>query len=249
MIVLEEYNFSNVYDLILIIDDSVKSGEGFWNFNKDYFIESVISFEKDSLLHLYIVTTAINYYRHDLRKNPENFDFFIEQIQPLCKYYSINIQVGNITTDEAILKWYDKNIKKIEELFDKMADEVFYILFANRSFLLEFNKLVSETLEEIIPLIPKKYLTQKGTLKRKHIPQWVKNAVFHRDKGRCVFCNTDLTGLINNLNKSNYDHIIPLDKFGVNDPCNIQLTCQSCNLKKTNNDGVTTNYYIPWWNR
>lgn len=64
------------------------------------------------------------------------------------------------------------------------------------------NKMSTETIFEI--KIPRKYLTIKGTISRVPITSWVKKAVFHRDKGRFVFCNTDLTGLVNPLTNSNY---------------------------------------------
>lgn len=74
-----------------------------------------------------------------------------------------------------------------------------------------------------------------------------KRGCFYRDKGKCVFCLKDLTGLISTLTKSNYDHIVPLDLYGTNDPCNIQLTCETCNKKKNSKEGITSNLYTPWW--
>lgn len=57
------------------------------------------------------------------------------------------------------------------------------------------------------------------------IPSSVKIAVWKRDKGRCVKCGSQ-----HNLH---YDHIIPFSKGGSSiDPNNIQLLCQTCNLKK-----------------
>src|SRR5690606_11520791 len=94
---------------------------------------------------------------------------------------------------------------------------------------------------------PKEYITRKGTIKRTNIPVWVKNAVFHRDKGRCVFCNTDLTNLVNTFTKNNYDHIVPLDLYGANDPCNIQLTCERCNKSKSHKESTTSDQYYSWW--
>src|SRR5690606_13289109 len=115
----------------------------------------------------------------------------------------------------------------------------------NRPLLLQFNKLVTNTISSVI--IPQENLTSKGSIKRISIPQWVKSAVFHRDKGRCVFCTTDLTKLVNTLTNSNYDHIVPLDKLGANDPCNIQLACENCNKGKSNRVAATSVFYYPWW--
>ncbi len=41
--------------------------------------------------------------------------------------------------------------------------------------------------------------------------------------------------------------MVPLDFYGTNDPCNIQLACEKCNKTKTNKDGITSDKYIPWW--
>ncbi|MBN9295665.1 MAG: HNH endonuclease [Filimonas sp.] len=248
MTTLQEFKFNYIYELADLIDNSVKAGIEFWNYNNHFFIHAAIKFSKDTLLHLYIVTTAINYHRRDFRKNGSDFEN-----DDMGKWYSLfasyNIKVArfNLNGEREIIEWFDKHIKKFTELFDFMAEEVFYILFANRQFLLEFNNLTSKTVSDT--QFPKHYLTTKGTIKRASIPQWVKTAVYHREKGRCVFCNIDLTGLVNTLTNSNYDHIVPLDLFGTNDPCNIQLTCERCNKSKQNKDGTTSNKYIPWWTR
>lgn len=57
------------------------------------------------------------------------------------------------------------------------------------------------------------------------IPTEVKVQVWKRDKGRCVYCNSDI-----NLH---FDHIIPFSKGGASITVeNIQLLCAKCNLKK-----------------
>ena len=243
---LQEFKFNHIYELVDLIDGSVKAGVSFWNYDEDVFIRSATKFSKETLLHLYIVTTAINYHHKDFRKNGNLIDEdSIEKWYSLFDSYSIKVRKYNFSGKTEIVKWFELNIGNFEELFIKMSDEVFYILFANRQFLLEFNNLTAETILDTE--FPQKHLTPKGTIKRVAIPKWVKDAVFHREKGRCVFCNTDLTGLVNTLTNSNYDHIVPLDLHGTNDPCNIQLTCEKCNKTKTNKDGTTSNKYIPWW--
>ncbi len=245
---LQEFKFNYIYKLADLIDNSVKADVQFWNYNTELFIDSATKFSKNSLLHMYIVTTALNYYHREFRKNGDCIDEdAIGKWYKLFENYNIEIEEFNFDEDSEIIEWYDKNIEKFEELFENMADETFYILFANRQFLLIFNKLVVETIKETE--FPQGLLTQKGTIKRAAIPQWVKIAVYHRDKGRCVFCNTDLTSLVNTLTTINYDHIVPLDLLGTNDPCNIQLACETCNKSKTNKDGTTSSKYIPWWKK
>lgn len=160
--------------------------------------------------------------------------------------YSIQIRKDDLFNKEETYDLVEENSEKFVALFSAMAEEAFHILFYNRNFLLEFNKLVAETIRETE--YPSELITRKGRLKRTSFPQWVRTAIFHRDKGRCVYCNTDLTNLVNTINQKNFDHIVPLDMFGANDPCNIQLTCESCNKSKSGRSSSTSFRYMPWWN-
>lgn len=77
-------------------------------------------------------------------------------------------------------------------------------------------------------------LIDKGMLfgdeaKRPPIPQEIVDAVYRRDKGRCVKC-----GSTKNLQ---LDHIIPFSKGGATSLENLQLLCQKCNLEKSNKIG------------
>ncbi|UKP00137.1 HNH endonuclease [Nostoc sp. UHCC 0870] len=63
---------------------------------------------------------------------------------------------------------------------------------------------------------------------RIHIPQTVRQYVFHRDKYQCQSCGKiaaeiDLT----------IDHIIPLARGGENDISNLHTLCFTCNQRKT----------------
>src|SRR3546814_4546557 len=46
--------------------------------------------------------------------------------------------------------------------------------------------------------------------------KWAQRAVFFRDRGRCVLCEKDLTGLMSIDNVENYDHIVPISGWGIN---------------------------------
>lgn len=65
--------------------------------------------------------------------------------------------------------------------------------------------------------------------KRPPIPREVADAVYSRDRGRCVYC-----GSTENLQ---FDHIIPFSKGGATSLENLQLLCQKCNLEKSNKIG------------
>lgn len=114
----------------------------------------------------------------------------------------------------------------------EIATEVEYILIQNREFLLKFNEHTTPHFRD-------------NPLQRCYIPEWVKRAVLFRDKGCCVFCKKDLTGLYSLLDdkEKQFDHIVPLDEGGINDICNIQLCCQECNNKKSTNSATSFLYH------
>lgn len=66
---------------------------------------------------------------------------------------------------------------------------------------------------------------QKTGPKRDPIPDDVKLLVWSRDGGACIRCGSK--------DQLHFDHIIPVAKGGSNLPVNIQLLCQTCNLKKS----------------
>ena len=61
----------------------------------------------------------------------------------------------------------------------------------------------------------------------RYISVSIKREVWRRDKGECVECSSNL--------RLEYDHIIPFSKGGSNTVRNIQLLCENCNRKKSNN--------------
>jgi len=63
--------------------------------------------------------------------------------------------------------------------------------------------------------------------KREVIPDAVKLYVYKRDEGKCICCGSN--------KELHFDHVIPFSKGGGNTEKNVQLLCQSCNLKKSDN--------------
>lgn len=161
--------------------------------------------------------------------------------EAIKKYRDINVSIKNdfVFDPDDYLETYNNYIEYLnryeDDLFDSVisdiATEIEYILFQNREFLLRFNEQQAVSFED-------------NPRKRVYIPEWVKRAVLFRDKGCCVFCKRDLTGLYSLLedNEKHFDHIVSLNEGGINDVCNIQLSCQECNLKKSDSSRTSTLY-------
>ena len=244
-----EYKFESIYMFADIIYQSVKSEVEFWNFNIEEFVQSATTFQKKSLLHIYTESTLYNYFNREYYKNGDCYnENHIDEWCSIFSTYKVRLKhrefnFENTDNDDCVYEWFLKNESSFKKLFQIIAIEVVHILFANKSFLLEFNKLARKNFNEI----PTELLSEKGTIKRIAIPQWVKKAVFYRDYGHCVFCNKDLTGIFSTMASSNYDHIIPLDKHGFNDICNIQLSCENCNKSKGAKEEIPIYKYEPRW--
>ncbi len=248
---MDEIKLNHIYSFADLIERHIYGHSGFWNYSEPTFVDRSLKFRKETLLHHFIETTIWNYYNREFRKHLDVYvdnEDFIEFLNKLFTHYIIptkefSISENETALEEKFLAWWNEGEFRL--LFNKIADDVFYILFGNRRLLLQFNLLVAETVVD--NTYPLGSLTANDKIKRKNIPQWVKKAVFLRDKGRCTKCTKDLTGLIAIDAKQHYDHMVPLNQHGVNDPSNIQLLCESCNLKKSGTIIETSNLYSRWW--
>lgn len=142
-----------------------------------------------------------------------------------------------------------------EELLDQLADEVFHAVFTNRALLYGLNWIASCIVSELsaeacaeIPEVAQLFRVRgEGKLKRTSPPPWAQKAVFHRDRGRCTYCRTDLTGVYDSLGSLNFDHMIPLAVGGLNDITNLQLLCRACNGEKSDKPLDPGETYRRWF--
>lgn len=158
----------------------------------------------------------------------------------------------NIDSDAAYSYYsYLKEYDIYNSLLKTIVEEVFFIMFLNRHSLMLFHKLIADviTSSEIEELKPndRVWFSNNGILLRKNIPQWAKNAVFYRDRGRCVLCYMDLSHLLSLQNENHFDHIVPLARGGINDVTNLQLLCSDCNYHKSAKDAYTSVMYEKWY--
>jgi hypothetical protein len=214
---------------------------------------SIARFSRTSLLHRYIFAIIAVTERSFFTDKDDLYDddpSLIDEDAALFAEYGIDFvpfdeALASSSGDRPFLTWFQSQEEPaFFPLWEKLTDEVFHLLFANREFLLRFNTSLAAWLETE-PSIGGR--DEKGRVKRCPIPRWVRRAVFYRDRGRCVFCFRDLSGLVDLDSEDNYDHIVPLASEGVNDASNIQLLCGECNRKKSAGTPQTGQRYTPWW--
>lgn len=200
---------------------------------------------KQSLLHDYI-----SFIDYTMREYLLDKHFPMAVINPLVEImdiYGVNYshlgEAPFIGLNDEELSDYDQDLVEefahkmfnlyLEELESTIVSDIFTVLFANKQFLYEFNEQIQWIVLELKLKNHPEFLKKDGVLKRcKYLPRWLQKGVFLRDKGRCQICGTDLTKVLHLDNQENYDHIIPLESGGNNDPTNYQLTCESCNKSK-----------------
>ena len=254
---LVEHNYYDTYYYCLVIQNVVRDPFSYAKkmheiLGEHALLDFLIPFKKESNLHMFtsvIIADVMfeNFYELYERLNDEAFPY-LNRVLELYRLDTItNSQFENfVLNGDYSNDW--------QTLIERMSNEVVQILFLNREFLLSFNQLLADYLEfnegihEYIADYNKNYnLSANRKQLRKAIPTWVKRAVFYRDKGCCVNCFKDLTGLVNLENTINYDHMIPLAKFGFNDVTNIQLLCAECNKEKLHHRVYTSKVYANWW--
>lgn len=153
---------------------------------------------------------------------------------------AVRIELSTFLTHEQFEKSLAEPIRFISN------DAVIFVLFKNRFFIPERNPTNDREREELTLRVKravykdeeelnalKSYVSnveatvqyERDGPQRIAISADVKLLVWTRDGGACVRCGS--------REKLHFDHIIPVAKGGGNDPKNIQILCEPCNLKKS----------------
>lgn len=197
---------------------------------------SIISkWDKTCILHSVINVAIYNYTEwYAYKISPE--EFVGEHIAIITEnkiQSGIRIYKGDYDKnddDDELSQLYESLIGTVKEI---IAESCFILLFSDRDFLFKLQRTISKIVKEISMDDYPDFLKKDGVIKRPKstFPVWLTRAIFFRDKGRCQLCGCDLSNLYKYTNK-NFDHMIPLELSGNNDPTNIQLTCEHCNKSK-----------------
>lgn len=260
------YYYANIIDNILRHDSDTI---GFINLFHERYSPTILKpFQKVSAFHCFIRSIVTDFFLDDMdnynKSSLNEKDLKHPSIklyaEPALLAFDLNYPFKDFCNKkDALITWadiesYNEELTitgHFEELFARIADEVFYILFGNRHLLLRFNLIMafyvqelksSEIEEEVKPLFK-----LNKTLLRKSIPEWSKKATFFRDRGHCCNCGKDLTNITSRREICHYDHIIPLKQGGINDVSNLQLLCSDCNLKKGGKNIYTSSLYEKWY--
>lgn len=263
----ETYYYANIVHNIL--DDPMEYLRNLNNWHEDQEIGLFLQpFPKWSVLHefSYFIISELMYERLDditldSIVNDKKYELWVDQA---LRHHGLktdgfrhwlnarSLPSEEITEDD--IREYHHELGEsgeLDALLTQLTNEVFFLLFGNRTLLARLNNYVAAVVQNIekneLATEFSNLLDRNGVPARAHIPEWVRRAAFFRDRGMCAACNTDLSGLVTVHNDKHFDHIIPLAEGGINDVTNIQLLCGTCNLKKGSRIVGTSNRYEAWY--
>ena len=211
--------------------------------------------QKKTLVHYYIKDLYVQSQDYILEKH-----FPVEvicEMQSLLENYKIDyssigkIDVSELSFDECTDELEDYADKLwnffIDNILDIIVDDVFSILYMDKNFMHEFNRQCSEIIKQLKKVDYPDLLKEDGVIKRiSYYPTWFKRGIEYRDKCRCSICGCDLSSAFTTIVDENFDHIIPLQLGGNNDPSNWQLTCETCNKSKGDRSSEFKNIVFPF---
>ncbi|TYA13499.1 HNH endonuclease [Paenibacillus faecis] len=214
--------------------------------------------QKDTLLHDFLrVRLKLDY---EYFEDKVGYSEIIDEYEKILNTYHVPFlpskEFEGSVNDDGLLKEcedtkfnYIQNLKQLLiPIFEQIVQESFTILFGDRMFLLKFNEIVASITKKMRKYDYPEIMKRDGVVKRAtYIPRWLKDAIFHRDKGKCQVCGRDLSGLMFLGEEIHYDHVIPLNLGGNNDPTNFQLLCKEHNLSKSGTQIITSERYQTYW--
>lgn len=209
--------------------------------------------------------TLVHYYIKDLYVQSQDYildkHFPVEvicEMQSLLENYKIDyssigkIDVSELSFDECTDELEDYAYKLwdffIDNILDIIVDDVFSVLYMDKNFMHEFNRQCSKIIKQLKKIDYPDLLKEDGVIKRiSYYPTWFKRGIEYRDKCRCSICGCDLSSAFTTIVDENFDHIIPLQSGGNNDPSNWQFTCETCNKSKGDRSSEFKNIVFPFW--
>ena len=215
---------------------------------------------KKTILHDYIEAVIMDEYSYLLDKHL--LKEAIDELDECAKYYQLSVaQLGERTfqfdSDGDLIcgNFYDAekyayNFLNLfqQKLLSTLAEDTFTILYSDKNLLAFFCKEIAKIICGLKVSDYPDVLAADGIIRRcPGWPSWLKDGIRYRDKERCQLCGCDTTAILKPDIKPNIDHIIPLNMGGINDPINLQLTCEHCNKSKGSRNMMFNNIATPFW--
>jgi hypothetical protein len=248
---IQQINYSAAYSFAHATISAVRNpseiGEGdiiadFFEFRTQSFFEQIEKPQQYTLLHTFISSVNGFGIQHYLGKVGE--ESIIADYGPLLDGANISRPIW--FTEQYVSDHIYELSGILETATETISEAAFQLLFADRTFLYEFSRFIQPFIGRLQPN-EHQCIASPGVIKRSHFPAWLKNAVFHRDKGRCQLCGCDLTNILVPTVSRHIDHMVPLKLSGTNDPTNFQLTCGSCNTSKGAKVHANPHYTYSYW--
>lgn len=260
----KEFKFRFTYPIVSFVYETVfeRAEEEYlsdcFNSDEEAFRRRILKPQKDTLLHDFLrIRLELDYEYFEDQMDSHGI---IEEYEKILSTYKVPFPIiqefeefddedAAVEQYEIVKKEHIVTLKKLlNPVFEQIVQESFTVLFGDRIFLLELNKIVASVITSMKKLEYPDILKRDGVVKRaSYIPEWLKGAIFHRDKGKCQVCGKDLSGLLFLGEEVHYDHVIPLNLGGTNDPTNFQLLCREHNLSKGGTIIVTSDRYLTYW--
>lgn len=212
---------------------------------------------KKTLVHEYIKDLYLDSQNYLLGKHLPVGE--IKEMQKLLDNYDVDysnigkVDVSEMDDDDCPsdeLEEYAERLQSfyIDNILDTVVDDAFSILYMDKNFMHEFNLQCARIIQGLKKEDYPDLLKEDGVIKRvSYYPKWFKRGIQYRDKCRCSICGCDLSSAFTTIVDENFDHIIPLNCGGNNDPSNWQLTCESCNKSKGARSSGFKNIVFPFW--
>ena len=239
------YSFADAAVSAVRNPSEIASGDiiaDFFQFRTSNFFEQIEKPQKYTLLHAFISSVNGFGIQHYLGK--VDGEIIISDYGSLLD--GANIPRPTWFTEQDVCDHIPELRAIMETATETITEAAFQLLFADRTFLYEFSLFIQSFIAQLQPN-EHQCIASPGVIKRSYFPVWLKNAVFHRDKGRCQLCGCDLTNILVPTEARHIDHMVPLKASGTNDPTNFQLTCESCNTSKGAQVHANPHYTYPYW--
>lgn len=234
----------------------------------DIFEDDIFNILNSNRSRLSILHVVISWFVFEVVE--EDFKLFFEESSLEQTKVELSRCLGLEINDDALKVFNEENyieqgiilIKANKNsIYNKTINSTFQVLFNDRIFLQTFNIVLSSwlrtKLEKDNSLI-KADRIKNGKIKRKDFSDWIKNAVYFRDRGFCSMCQKEvlplgsITKIKEYTNKKDdlpeFDHIVPIANWGTNDISNIQLSCRKCNRTKSDNNCDSSDLHVPFYN-